>query len=104
MSPRFEPIYDTITRIPEGQVASYGQVASECGLPRRARLVARALAGLPEGSFVPWQRVVRADGHIAFAGEDPRHELQVELLRAEGVSVEEGRIDLRRYGWRTSSP
>lgn len=99
MNPRLERIYDTVSRIPEGRVASYGQVARETGLPRRARLVARALGRLPEGSFVPWQRVLRADGRIAFDTDDPRHELQAELLRAEGVTVVGGRVDLRRHGW-----
>ena len=49
MNPRFERIYETVSSIPEGRVCSYGRVAAEAGLPRRARLVATALRRLPRG-------------------------------------------------------
>lgn len=100
MSSRFEPIYDTVACVPAGRVASYGQVAQETGLPRRARLVGRALRNLPEGSWIPWQRVLRSDGRLAFADDDPRHALQRSLLEQEGVEVTRGRVDLKRFGWR----
>lgn len=92
-------ILATVDSIPRGRVASYGQVALEAGLPRRARLVGRVLSELPAGSAIPWHRVVNAAGRISPRGGDGPRE-QVRRLRAEGVVVGRGgRIDLARFGW-----
>ncbi len=98
--PRFESFYDVIRQIPAGQVSTYGDVARLAGWPRRARLVGRALALLPEGSNVPWHRVVNAGGRISPRGLTGSDELQRWLLEEEGVSFSsEGRLSLRRYRW-----
>ena len=57
-------IYAVVGRIPEGSVATYGQVASLAGLPGRARLVGYALSALAGRSTIPWHRVVNAQGRI----------------------------------------
>jgi len=87
-----------VDSIPPGRVATYGQVAREAGLPRRARLVGRTLAELPADSRLPWFRVINARGTISPRGGGERR--QRNLLRAEGVEVDaRGRVDLRRFGW-----
>lgn len=96
-------ILATVGQIPEGRVATYGQVAFLAGLPGHARQVGFALRGLPEGSAVPWHRVVNAQGEIS-SRDDPAWEgFQRHLLEEEGVSFqpkgERGRIDLERYAW-----
>lgn len=84
-------ILAAVSAIPRGEVASYGDVARRAGLPRRARLVARVLAR-NEDPALPWHRVVRADGRIAFpAGSDGFRE-QVRRLVDEGVDVRQGRV------------
>lgn len=83
--------------IPPGQVASYGQVATAAGLPRRARLVGRALRGCPDD--VPWHRVITAAGRIAFASGSELFDEQSRRLEEEGVTCRQGRIDRQRYGW-----
>jgi methylated-DNA-protein-cysteine methyltransferase-like protein len=86
-------IYAMVDSIPRGRVATYGQIAREAGLPRRARLVGTALRNLPEGSKLPWHRVVQATGKTVIPS-------QRRLLRAEGVRFDRaGAIDLARYGW-----
>jgi methylated-DNA-protein-cysteine methyltransferase-like protein len=81
-------------------VATYGQVAEVAGLPRRARLVGRALRELDEGSDVPWHRVVNAAGKISIRADGLGHdELQAKLLRREGVRFVDGAIPLARYRW-----
>jgi uncharacterized protein YeaO (DUF488 family)/alkylated DNA nucleotide flippase Atl1 len=96
-------IYDTVSRIPKGRVATYGQVAEVAGLPRRARLVGRALRELDEGSDVPWHRVVNAKGTISLRGDLLDHEgLQEQLLRREGVDFDGRAIPLERYGWQAA--
>lgn len=92
-------ILAVVAAVPPGRVTTYGAVAERAGWPRRARLVGRVLSGLPDGSDVPWHRVVAAGGRIAFpAGSDP-HRRQVDRLAGEGVEVRAGRVDLARYAW-----
>ena len=84
-------VLDTIRAIPQGQVAGYGEVARRAGLPGRARLVARLLSR-NEDRKLPWHRVLRSDGRIAFPeGSDAWRE-QSARLRSEGVIVENGRV------------
>lgn len=94
-------ILATVDSIPEGRVATYGQVAEEAGLPRRARLVGRVLSELPSESRVPWHRVVNASGGISVRGRAAMAR-QRKRLREEGVEVRSGgRVSLARYGWET---
>ena len=94
-------IYAVVKRIPRGRVASYGQVAVLAGLPGRARHVGFALSSLPDGSRVPWHRVVNAAGAVAARGFPGAEGFQRHLLEEEGVKFSAaGRIDLERYGWR----
>ena len=96
--PDHAAIIRTIASIPRGRVASYGEIAMRAGLPRRARLVGRVLGAHPE-TKLPWQRVLRADGRIAFAPGSKGFRLQRMLLIEEGVVVHNGRVDLKRFGW-----
>ena len=92
-------ILAVVDDIPAGRLATYGQVATEAGLPGRARLVGRVLAQLAPGSELPWQRVVRADGTIAARSGAGRAE-QARRLRREGIAVRGGgRVDLARHRW-----
>lgn len=92
-------IHRVVSRIPRGRVATYGQIAQLAGLPRQARRVGYALRMLPQGTAVPWQRVVNASGGISRRGDPVVEHLQVQLLRLEGVVVRNGRISLGRYQW-----
>lgn len=84
-------ILAAIRAIPKGQVAGYGEVARRAGLPGRARLVARVL-GQNEDPALPWYRVLRSDGRIAFPEGSRGYREQSQRLRAEGVRVEKGRV------------
>lgn len=89
-------ILAAIRAIPTGCVASYGEIARRAGLARRARWVARILAGNPDPDL-PWHRVVRADGRIAFAPGSRGFREQCDRLRREGVDVDvaKGRVRSR---------
>ncbi len=93
----YEKIYEVARRIPEGRVATYGQIARLAGIPKGARQVGYAMAALGRGTprpDVPWHRVVNAKGESSIGGE------QITRLEAEGVVFgENGRIDLKVYGW-----
>lgn len=89
-----------VRRIPRGRVATYGQVASLAGLPGHARQVGYALHALPEGSPVPWQRVVNARGEISPRAIPGWEGFQRCLLEAEGIAFDAaGRLDLERHRW-----
>lgn len=90
----FERIYKIAGQIPEGCVATYGQLAFLSGFPRRARMAGRALAFAPEG--LPCHRVVNSAGRLA-----PGWAEQRALLEAEGVTFKEnGCVDLKRHRWK----
>jgi methylated-DNA-protein-cysteine methyltransferase related protein len=94
-----ERVLQVVREVPPGRVVSYGQVALWAGSPRAARQVGAVLFGLRDtDGDVPWQRVVNARGGISTfkvgAGE-----LQVALLRSEGVEVGADGVDLARWGW-----
>lgn len=82
-----------ICAVPRGQVASYGGIARRAGLPGRARLVARVLGQQGEDAL-PWHRIVRSDGRIAFPAGSPAFVEQCQRLQAEGVEVRKGRVRL----------
>jgi methylated-DNA-protein-cysteine methyltransferase-like protein len=99
-SDSYKKIWEQAALIPAGQVASYGQVAKQAGLPRRgARMVARAVAAAPREMQLPWHRIVNAQGCISIPKTSARYEQQQELLRAEGVPVKDGKLDIDKYGW-----
>ncbi|WP_286220253.1 MGMT family protein [Marinobacter apostichopi] len=94
-----QKIWQVVLAIPEGKVASYGQVASMAGLGRQARYIGRALGKLPAGHTVPWYRVIRSNGQIAFPEGTETFARQKKLLEQEGVEVKNGKIPMRIYQW-----
>lgn len=97
---REQRIWQVVLAIPPGRVASYGQVADMAGLGRQARFVGRALGKLPAGHSVPWFRVIRTTGQIAFPPGSDTFERQKSLLEKDGVEVVNGRVSMRQYRWR----
>lgn len=82
-----------VAAVPEGTVASYGEVAEQAGHPGAARGVGSVLR---TSDGLPWWRVVMADGRLA-----PGKEVeQARRLRAEGVNVRDGRVVEGR--WRSA--
>jgi len=96
---RLARIYETIRDIPEGSVASYGQIAEIAGIPRGARQVGWALRQLAAGEGVPWYRVITASGRIAFERGTRQFKEQEIRLLAEDVAVIAGRVDMQKYRW-----
>ncbi|MBR3588856.1 MAG: MGMT family protein [Clostridia bacterium] len=95
----FEKIYDVVRQIPCGKVATYGQVALLAGNPRWARVVGYALHVNPDPETIKCHRVVNRNGEVskafAFGGEN----MQITLLEEEGVTVINGKVDLKIYQW-----
>ena len=91
-------IYEAVKRIPAGYVATYGQVAEMAGNKKMSRAVGNALHKNPDPDNIPCFRVVNSKGELAgafaFGGED----VQAKLLKADGVEVIDGKVDLKKYG------
>ena len=100
----YAQIYTVVGRIPEGKVATYGQVAGLAGLPGHARQVGYALHALPPGSELPWHRVINSKGEVSQRSEIGWDGFQRQLLEEEGVTFDSvGRVDLNRYRWEPPS-
>ena len=96
----FERIYEVVSQIPEGKVASYGQVAELAGNRRWARVVGYALHAVPSDSALPCHRVVTREGRLSPAFDGPNGSRQEKLLKAEGVRFRDGCVDMERFQWK----
>ena len=114
----FDAVYRAIQEIPPGRCTTYGHIALLLGYPKRPRQVGVCLKHLPDfdpatpdahyfhSDNVPWQRVVNAKGGISPRADGGlASQRQVQRLRREGVTVQDGQgleqdwVDLREYGW-----
>ena len=92
-------ILATLAQIPKGKVCSYGIIAEKAAYKGRARYVGFILKNLPKDSSLPWYRVLKSSGHLAFPESDTRHTRQKALLEAEGIAVISGKVNIKRHGW-----
>lgn len=89
-------IYSIVSEIPEGKVATYGQIARLSGYDKNSRLVGKALCYSEMYGDYPCHRVVNHQGRLA-----PGFSEQMELLIAEGVSFKNnGCVDLKKHQWK----
>jgi methylated-DNA-protein-cysteine methyltransferase related protein len=102
---RNETIWAVVRHIPYGRVATYGQVAAVAGLPGHARQVGYALNDLPDGTDVPWHRVLNAKGEVSPRAQPGWDGFQRHLLEEEGIPFDHrGRLDLEHYRWDPDAP
>lgn len=96
----FEKIYEVVKQIPKGKVATYGQIATLAGNPHWSQIVGYALHVNPDPKTIPCYRVVNRFGEVskafAFGGEN----MQIGLLKDDGIEVKGGKVDLEKYQWR----
>lgn len=92
-------VWQVVALIPSGQVSTYGEIARMAGLERRARQVGGIMSRLPQGTSLPWHRVINASGRISLPVGSHGHTEQRRRLREEGVVFINGCASLRRYRW-----
>jgi len=91
-----QQVFALVYQIPEGKVATYGDIAKLAGMSSYARQVGKVLSRLPADSQLPWYRIVNAKGKISLDGE--RGDYQKQRLIAEGVAIStQGTISLKIY-------
>lgn len=88
-------ILSVVSEIPEGCVASYGQIARLIGRDQNARLVGKVLSMAEFYGNYPCHRVVNHAGRLA-----PHFPEQRERLLAEDVAFREnGYVDIKKHQW-----
>ena len=96
---RKEAIYLALAQIPAGKVITYGNLAKLAGMPKGARLAGRLMCELPEGSQLPWHRVINAQGKLSLSPDSEGYRMQLQRLQREGIEIINGKINLRRFGF-----
>lgn len=96
----FAKIHEIVAQIPEGKVATYGQIADMVGITNGGRTVGWAMRSVSPELGLPCHRVVNKSGRLApdhiFGGRGT----QRRMLELEGVKFEEnGCIDMERHCW-----
>ena len=94
-----EEVYAVVRGIPEGKVATYGQIALLAGHPCAARAVGNALHVNPDPEGTPCYRVVNSQGYLSGAFAFGGMYVQRDRLREDGVEVTNFRVDLKKYQW-----
>jgi len=96
---RATAILATINAIPSGRVATYGQIAKHSGYPGNARYVGQLLKNLPEGSTIPWHRVINSQGRSAFPSCSEQYKQQVSALEQEGIVLPLNKAQFSQSLW-----
>ena len=91
-------VFALVRACPAGRVTTYGALAKAVGYPRGARMVGWIMNETPEG--VPAQRVINSKGELSGSWAFGSPDLMRQLLENEGIIFSDnGRVDLKRYGW-----
>ena len=89
-------ILSVVSEIPEGNVATYSQIAALIGREKNARLVGKVLSMSEYYGDYPCHRVVNHSGRLV-----PGWAEQASLLLREGIPLKDDRhVDLKKYQWR----
>ena len=88
-------VLSVVEEIPEGNVATYGQIARLIGRDKNSRLVARVLSHASNYGDFPCHRVVNHAGRLVHGWLE-----QGFLLQQEGVELKDPmHVDLKKYQW-----
>lgn len=89
----FERVYEVARQIPHGRVTSYGAIAKYLGAARSARMVGWAMNNSHTQKIeIPAHRVVNRNGVLTGKHHFGQSNLMADLLRSEGIKVEENQI------------
>ena len=100
-----QAILHILAEIPKGKVTTYSDLAKELAKrdpkwsPRASRAVGTTMRNNLCGPQIPCHRVVKSDGAIGNfrGGAEGAVDEKIGMLRAEGVTVIDGKIDLKEF-------
>jgi methylated-DNA-protein-cysteine methyltransferase-like protein len=86
----YKAVCKIVSSIAPGHVMSYGEVARAAGFPRHSRMVSKAIVRCTRS--LPWHRVIKSDGTLAFKAGSQPYNKQKALLEKEGVHMTNGKF------------
>lgn len=100
-----QAILRLLAEVPKGKVTTYGDLAKELSRrdskwsPNASRAVGTTMKNNPCGPQIPCHRVIRSDGTVGNfrGGEKGAVQEKIAMLKDEGVSALDGKIDLEKY-------
>ena len=95
-----QKLYELLRTIPRGKVVTYGTLAEMMGNRALARAVGNALHSNPDGEKYPCYKVVNSKGELSHAYAFGGAEEQKRRLVGDGILVENGKVDLKRYEYK----
>lgn len=93
-------VYAVCRKILRGRVATYQQLARALNRPSAYRAVGNALHRNPFAPAIPCHRVIKSDGRLG--GFARGTTAKAKLLRTEGISINQGHINLARFSYAPS--
>ena len=96
----FEQVYEIVAQIPEGKIATYGQIATILGTPKNARIVGWAMRAAPAEMKLPCHRVVNKKGLLSPSHAFGDKSIQRVMLEMEGITFNnEDCINIKKHFW-----
>ena len=95
-----DKVYEYLKMIPKGKVVTYGQIAEYLGNKKLCRVVGNVLHNNPDPISQPCYKVVNAQGKLAVNFGDGGIKIQAKRLKADGIEVVDGKVDLNKYQWK----
>lgn len=90
-----------IKSVPQGKVATYGQIGQLAGRAKGSRAVCQVLAQYGKSHQLPWFRIINSQGRIAFKTGTKHFKIQKQHLQKEGIEfISPGRVDLAKFQWK----
>ena len=96
-----EKCYEILRKVPKGKVTTYGEIARKLktkSYRAGGNVMNKNPCGFLSKGNVPCHRVVGSDGKlVGFA-----HGLKkkTEMLKKEGIEIRNGKVDLKKYGFK----
>lgn len=95
-----DKVYEAVSNIPHGCVATYGQIAVLAGM-KNPRIVGTILHNNPDPDSTPCYKVVNSKGKLAVSYAFGGIHRQKKQLQRDGVVVAGYAVDLKKYLWKT---
>src|SRR5438045_2838005 len=94
-----DTIYDLTKQIPQGKVATYGQLAALAGSPDAARAVGMCMKTNPHPEIVPCYKVVASDGSLTGYSAGEGILTKKKKLLSDGVVFLDNKVALKKSQW-----
>lgn len=95
-------VYAWCQKIPQGKVATYGQLARLAGKPQASRAVGNFMKTNPNPQKIPCHRVVAADGALTGYSLKGGIQRKKQLLIKEGVEFKDEKVDMKKSRWKSN--